>query len=246
MFLEDYAYTAKELASVMGVSYDNFRKYKEKFLNNLGYYFTYEVNHTAKGDTYTILEKKAEYQPPMRKNDKKALRDTAFVNAITEIIKQDNIQSAANIADILCENEVVKSLGLSQGSIREYTKKYMKHLFGSKLFEGGTRGQITFRARCRKDEETNKYIPLTSEEWNNFVHLYRCMLGESADEKIEIIEDYNDGLITEEEMKDKISHLEIKVYNEACFAYKKQWGYRPVKIAMYELAEYDNETGEVF
>lgn len=243
MLEENKQYTVKELAQALGVSYDNFRKQKDKFISNLGRYYDYSVDRTTKGDIYTIIRKRAEYQAPMKNKERENIRYDVFANVITDVIKNNPIQTATSVASIIKDNERVKEYGLTTRSLEEYTRRFMKQLFGTEIIEGGTRGRISHKVKCKK--EGNTYVPMTEWERSSYMAL-KDIAEASINENIEIMEKlYNEGKISEQGKNEVIQNHRARAWNQMYKDFLEIWEYIPMSIPFYELYAFDWETGEV-
>jgi hypothetical protein len=143
------------------VSKDNWKKQKNKLLENFGHYYEYEVERRGRSDYYHILKQLGNYQPIQKKGAK---RDDVYEKGIIQVIEEDNIQTAANVARRLeKEDAAIQSFNHSSGTVYEYTRTRMRNMFGTKLNEGGSKGMIVNKVWCRLDKDNNYYI-LMSEE----------------------------------------------------------------------------------
>jgi hypothetical protein len=93
-------YSTKELQSFMGVSPSTWNHKRNELLSNLGLYYEYEVMYDGRRRDYHILKKLGDYQNIPNKRDA-AKRDEVYKSKVVGVIKNDNVQTAANVARII-------------------------------------------------------------------------------------------------------------------------------------------------
>ena len=231
-------YSTKEMQEFFGVSKDTWKKQKNKLLENFGYYYTYKVEYSGRNINYHILEQLGDYQPPLRKGAK---RDETYENGIIQVIKEDNIQTAANVARRLSkEDAAVKAFNHTSGTMYEYTRVRMRNMFGTRVNEGGSKGMITEKVWCRADIDNNCYIPLSQEMIEKFYELLDRSYDVRKQDEAEICNDYLCGLITRDEMYERIGERTIEAFKGARDCFKEKYGFYPIKVSVYELSAWEN------
>lgn len=226
-----------------GVNKSTWDKSKNKLLKHFGSFYEYELEkdqHDRRKTNYRILKKLGEYSPEPRKGQK---RDIAYENGIIDIISEDNVQTAANVARRLyLENYDVIKLNYTEKTNYENTRVNMRIMFGTKVNEMGTKGRIAAKIWCRKEKDWNRYIPLTKEEIDDFFNIYKNEKENNRDYELEILNDYDIGLIDKEELYRLIGNQGINNFIAAKETFKAKYGFYPVKVPVYEFNAWDNET----
>ena len=229
-------YSTKEMMEFFGVSKDQWKRQKNKLLENFGYYYIYKVEYEGKKINYKIIEQLGDYQPPEKKSTK---RDNTYENGIIRVIEDDNIQTAANVARRLQkEDAAVISLNHSSGTVYEYTRVKMRNMFGTKVNEGGSKGMIADKVWCRLDKDNNAYIPMSEEAIQKFFEIYSMSQEVRKEYELEVFSDYQNGLITKEEAFDAIGERAIEAFKGARDKFRQDYGYYPIKVPVYELAAF--------
>lgn len=233
------AYTTKEMQEFFSVSKDQWKRNKNKLLENLGFYYEYEVERRGRSDYYTMVKQLGEYQPMQKKGEK---RDDTYEKGIIQVISEDNIQTAANVARRLREEDAaVKAFNHSSGTVYEYTRVKMRNMFGTRLNEGGTRGVIMDKVWCRLDNENNCYIPLSKEMIEKFYEIYGLSQEARKEFELDIFSDYQNGLITKEEMYEAIGERSLEAYKGARDCFKEKYGFYPIKVPVYQIRAWEVE-----
>jgi hypothetical protein len=223
-----------------GVSEDTWKKKKDLLLANFSIYYEYRIFKKGRNINYQILKKIGDYLPPSKKGEK---RDEIYKKGIMNIIADDNIQTARNVARRLqCEDYDVMQLNHEENTIYANTLSNIKILFGTGENGVGTEGRIMEKVWCRKEKGWNKYIPLTNEEVKAFFDLYKVEKENFREYEIDVLNDYHIGLYTKEEMRELIGDKADKCYVSAREAYKAQFGFYPIKVPVYQFGAFHNET----
>ena len=229
-------YSTKEMQNFFGVSKDVWKRQKNKLLENFGYYYIYKVVYEGRNINYSIIEKLGDYQPIPKKGEK---RDDIYENGIIEVIEEDNIQTAANVARRLGkENKEIIALKHSEGTIYEYTRTRMRNMFGTGVNEGGSKGMISGKVWCRLDKDNDCYIPMTDEAITRFYEIYSKSQESRKTDELEIFSDYQSGLITKEEMCEMIGERGFIAFKAARECFKEKYGYFPIKVPVYEISAF--------
>ena len=232
-------YSTKEMQEFFGVSKDQWKRNKNKLLENFGYYYTYKVEYEGKKINYKVIEQLGNYQPPEKKSAK---RDKTYENGIIRVIEEDNIQTAANVARRLGkEDAAVQSFNYSSGTIYEYTRTRMRNMFGIRVNEGGSTGMITEKVWCRLDKDNDCYIPMSDEAVQKFYEIYSMSQEIRKEYEMEVFSDYTNGLITKEEAFEAIGERAIEAFKGAREKFKQDFGYYPIKVPVYEISAFKGE-----
>ena len=232
-------YTTQEMIEFFGVSKATWKKKKDRLLDHFRRYYMYEVFYDTKDRrkiNYKILKKLQEYEPPLGKGAK---RDLVYDRKIEEVIEEDNIQTARNVSRIIKDDTEIVALNHTDNTRYEYTRVRMRIMFGTKAGEHGTKGFISDKIWCKLDENNNCYIELTPEEIQKFYDIYSDEKKLIQEDELTIMSDYQNGLITQEEMKTLISDTTLGAFISARTLYKEKYGYYPIKVPIYQLSAFD-------
>ena len=160
-----------------------------------------------------------------------------------EIISEDNVQTAANVARRLyLENYDISQLKHKEDTVYANTRANMRIMFGTGVGGMGTEGAIMEKVWCRKEKDWNRYVRLTEEEIKAFFDLYTNEKESSKEYELELFNDYHTGLITKEEMYAAIGEQGLSCFLAAKEAYKAKYGFYPIKVPVYEIGAFTNET----
>ena len=151
------------------------------------------------------------------------------------MIEVDNVQTPKNVARIIENTDAIKAFEHTEGTVYEYTRLRMLSMFGKRVGEGGTHGGIIDKIWCRVDLEHNIYIPLDDETVKEFCELFGAIKESSKDAELELLNDYQIGLITRDDLIESIGSLGISNYLTARKEFKKKYGYYPLKVPIYAL-----------
>lgn len=175
---EGKIYTTQQMQKFMGISKSTWDHRRDELLENFCLYYEYEVVYEGRSTKYHILHKLGDYQKPLSKRSKE-LRDQIYEKEIVGVIEQDNVQTAKNIARIIQKKDEIKEYHHTEGTVYEYTRLRVASMFGKKVGEGGTHGEIIEKIWCRADLEHNCYIPMSDEA------IQQCKLDRFARTAIE-------------------------------------------------------------
>jgi hypothetical protein len=241
---ENQTYSTKQMQEFFGVSESTWKKKKNELLANFGIYYEYKLVIEGRNWNYYIYKKIGEYVPLPKKGEK---RDQIYQQGIMEIISEDNVQTAANVARRLyLENYDISQLKHKEDTVYANTRANMRIMFGTGIGGTGTEGAIMEKIWCRKEKEQNKYIPLTDKEIKAFFDLYTNEKESSKEYELELFNDYQNGLITKEEMYAAIGEQGLTCFISAKEAYKTKYGFYPIKVPVYEIGAFTNETKFTF
>lgn len=169
-------YSTKELQAFMGIKESTWSHKRDALLRNLSIYYDYEVEYDGRKAEYHILKKLGDYQGIPRKRNA-AKRDAVYSSQIIEVIKEDNVQTAANVARIINDHKEIQEFNHKFGTVQEYTRLRMREMFGKQQNEGGTTGRILEKVWVRLDAEHNVYFPMDDNQIEAF---YACFKRERA------------------------------------------------------------------
>lgn len=229
---EEDILTTDELIKFLGVSKNTWKKKRNELLENFGRYYEYEIEYKGRNKYYHILKQLDEYKPIEKKSVK---RDKIYETNIISVIEDDNIQTAMNVSRIIKNKEDIKNLKHTDGTIYEYTRVKMRTMFGTVVNEGGTKGIIEKKIWCKLMPNDNYYEELTEKEINYFYDIFRECKEEIKDEELEVFSDYQNGLITKDEMEKLISDCGFNCFISARNIFKNKYGYFPIKVPVYLL-----------
>lgn len=225
-----------------GVSKDTWKKKKDNLLLHLQQYYEYEIkyneNDRRKLD-YHIIRKIKDYEPP---KGKKAKQNSIYSEQIINVIEIDNWQTAKNISRIIKKRKEIMDLKHKDGTIYEYTRVNMRTMFGKEIGEGGTKGIITDKVWCVPDTDNNVYIALDDTQVKFLYNTFAALKRENRQDDLSICADYDSGLITKEEMQEKLSSNSLSCFIAAKNEFKAKYGHYPVKVPVYEISAFETDT----
>ena len=158
-----------------------------------------------------------------------------FEKEIVDVIERDNVQTAKNIARIIQKKDEIKEYHHTEGTVYEYTRLRVASMFGKKVGEGGTHGEIIEKIWCRADLEHNCYIPMSDEAIQNFLDCYSQSKEDGKQKELELLNDYQIGLIQKEELQEAIGEISLSNYIAARKSFHQKYGYYPIKVPVYGL-----------
>lgn len=244
----DERLTQKELAKRIGASESSFKRNKDQILLELSNHLEYEVEYKGRATIYHILEVYDEDYMYQRKNQKQLEeRDRIFKASITETVQEQDVNTARNVGRILNKEwPEVKDLGYTENTTYEYVRTRMREWFGYKVEDANAfdrldkdskrLGYIKDKIWCHLDEKNLVYIPLEQEQIEYFYEA----LGDASEYKqmvVDIINDYEADLYTEEDMIAALKEFKNNKYAAAKKMFKNKYGYYPIKVPQYVLFE---------
>ena len=230
--------TTKELIEYLGVSKDVWKRNRNKLLENFGRYYEYEVIYRGRNINYRIIKRLDDYKPFEKKRDK---RDKAYEENILDVISEDNIQTAMNVSRIIKDNEDIKKFNHKDSTIYEYTRVRMRNMFGVVANEGGTKGIISKKIWCRLDRKNNCYIEMSEEDIEDFYKIYSDIKESIKEDELEIFSDYQNGLISREEMNSRIGICGFESFKLARKRFAEKHKFFPIKVPVYTISAFEKE-----
>jgi hypothetical protein len=230
--------TTKEMIEFFGVSKDVWKRNRNKLLENFGKYYEYEVVYRGRNIDYHIIRKIDEYKPIEKKSEK---RDRVYESNILDVIAEDNIQTAMNVSRIIKDNDDIKELNHSDGTVYEYTRVRMRNMFGVVVNEGGTKGIIEKKVWCKLVADYNYYVEMSEEEIQDFYDIYKQSKEDMKEEELEIFSDYQNGLITKDEMNSKLGECGLWSFKFARKQFADKHKYFPIKVPVYRISAFEME-----
>lgn len=230
-------YSTKALAEALGTTYKTFKNKKNEYLRSLQAAYEYEVEYVGAATYYTIIEKIGEYEKPIRKNQREKT-DKVIKKFINEVIEEDPMQTAANINRRAWEfadtnpSEVVL-LGLKDSTTGEYIRLNLREMYGTQINEGGTDGIIEKKVWCRLEPKYNAYVEMTPEMVQKYFDCFNEIKKGQKENDVTIFADYKSGLITREEMRDKLEISTANVFKEGNSLFYSKYGYYPIRVPVY-------------
>ena len=228
--------STKEIISFLGVSENVWKRKKEQLLQHFGNYYEYEVIYRGRNIDYHILNKIKDYEQIPKKSTK---RDKIYKESILEVIAEDNIQTAMNVSRIIKDNDSIKKYNHKDSTVYEYTRVNMRNMFGVKVNQGGTNGLIERKVWCKLIEEYNYYAEMSDEDIAELYNLFSTAKESAKEIELEIFCDYQNGLITKDDMYKQIGESGFRCFAEARKTFYKRYGYYPIKVPVYEISAFE-------
>lgn len=241
-------YTTDEMKEFFSVSNDKWKKERDKLLMHLSIYYDYEVKYDrkdARRRIYTILSQKSIYEP-YKSVRQQAIdkRDKVFEKEILDVIENDNLQTAKNISRII-DKDIKEELNYETGTIYEYTRLRVNKWFGKGNNTVGTKGMITDKIWCYLDINNNCYIPLNEKQIHFLFSTYSKEINDIHKKELESFSDYENGLITKEELNNAIGNTRYMCFVTAKDEFKSKYGYYPIKVPVYSIGVFSNNAFDV-
>lgn len=234
----DGIYTTKQIQEFMGVRQSTWSHKRDKLLENFSLYYEYECLYEGRCVNYHILQKFGDYQKPLPKRNSQK-RDKVYEEKIVDVIQEDNLQTAKNVARIIQNTEEIQQFHHTEGKIYENTRLRMRSMFGKRIREGGTHGAILEKVWCRLDAEHNCYIPMKEEEIQKFHDCLGEMWKTSSQTEADLYNDFQIGLITKEELAQTVKDIGLSNFLVAKEIFYASYGYHPVKVPLYGIKDKD-------
>ena len=224
------------------VSKDTWKKKKDNLLLHLQQYYEYEIEYNEKDRRkldYHIIRQIKDYEPP---KGKKAKQNTIYSEQIINVIEEDNWQTAKNVSRIIKKRKEIMDLKHKDGTIYEYTRVNMRTMFGREIGEGGTKGIITDKIWCIPDTENNVYIALDDTQVKFLYNTFTALKKENRQDDLSICADFDSGLMTKEEMQERLSSNSLSCFIAAKNEFRAKYGHYPVKVPVYEISAFVTDT----
>lgn len=245
----DKIYSTKELQQALGISASLWKKKKDEYLTSLSQAYEYEISYKGRSTLYTIIKQIGDFQKPEAKNSR-AKKDAAIHKFITEIIEEDNLQTAANIGRRAFESFVdgiktdVAKLGLAESTTKEYIRLKMREMFGTQINQGGTDGFISEKVWCKLNKEYNVYEELGDDIVKDYYIIVQKVKNDIKKEDVCMFEDYQNGLISREEYGEMLINFNTNLFAEAKKMFATKYGFYPIKVPRYELNAWTCKEGK--
>lgn len=230
-------YSTKELYEAIGASKDQWKRKKNEYLKQLSMAYEYDIEYKGRSVLYTITEQKGEYQKPERKNAREKV-DAVIKEFINKVIDEDPMQTAANINRRAWEHSdtnpsTIVLLGLKDTTTGEYIRLNLREMYGTQIGNGGTDGMIEKKVWCRLDAEYNCYVEMPKEMIDKFFACFDEAREEQKQIDLSVCADYENRLITREEMNEKLGDSTFNAYREGKQLFYERHGYYPIKVPVY-------------
>lgn len=232
--------STKEMISFLGVSKDQWKRNKDKLLLHFGKFFEYEVLYQGRNINYHIIKELKPYEK-FTKEKKSIQRERIYEKNIIEVISEDNIQTAKNVSRIIKNKAEIQAYNHKESTMYEYTRVKMRTMFGVKVNQGGTRGQIERKVWCRLHLDQNFYEEMSQEDIEKFYEIFRSAKEDIKEEELEVFSDYQNGLINQEEMNKQIGDFGFLCFQFARKEFAQKYGYFPIKVPVYEISAFESE-----
>lgn len=146
------------------------------------------------------------------------------------------------MARIIKDNEDIKELKHTDGTIYEYTRRSMRNMFGTKEKESGTHGRIDRKVWCKLDADNNYYVELSQEQVNEFFNMFSQQKEAGKSFEASVYSDYESGLITKADRDKAVGAIGYEAYRQAKRAFYDKYGFTPIKVPVYELSAFNGEA----
>ena len=232
-------YSTKEIIEALEVSQSTWDHRRNELLSNLGNYYEYEVIYEGRRKFYKIVNQLGDYEKPPNKRSAEK-RNAIYEEEIIEVIDADPIQTAKNVSRIIYEQPSIKAFNHTEGTVYEYTRRNMITMFGNgKSIPSGTKGEIVEKIWCRLNLKLNMYEEMSPEAIENFKVILKDKRQKDIEYEAEIMADYQNRLISKEEMRKLIADSSYIGYVGAQRLFRDRYGYIPLRVPVYSIFEKD-------
>lgn len=221
--LEVKQYTTKELREALGVTTYQWNTKRQEILEYLKYYCEYEVMVQGTANVYVVKEIYSQWEGMPKK--KKSVETKAYYSQEAEkVISQDKYTTGSQLArDIRRSADF--NLPHKEGTSAVYCREVLKEEYN-----------IVDRQWRHIDKEKKLYIPLSEAQ---LAFLKECFKREFNEEdnierKTNLINDYKNKVISQNEYKDMLCSIELSAYESAISAFIAEFGFQPRKIPGWE------------
>lgn len=114
----------------------------------------------------------------------------------------------------------------------------MRNMFGVAVNEGGSKGMIVNKVWCKLVAEYNYYEEMSEEAVAEFYKIYESHKAANKDYELEVFSNYQNGLISKEEMFEQVGASSFSCYQSARSEFNRKYNYYPVKVPVYELSAF--------
>lgn len=209
IMIECKLYNLTELKAVLKIPKRHWEERRQELLEYLKLFFDYEITLKGRGYCFNIKEQYMEYEQMPRKQQIKEIKDF-YAKEVDDILKHKPRNTGANLArEIIAKNNQQNH---KEGTASNYIRPYLKANY-----------TVSDKDWCRINYNTFSYELLPSEELQYLKELFNTYLNSEA--TASAIADHEAGYATKEEAYDRLRGR----YNEALFAFKEKYGYRPYK-----------------
>lgn len=212
------SYITKDLLKLLGVSNDQWKKRKSEYLEHMKLYFDYETFPKGTSQVYNIKEIYAEWEPLPSKKDKKNI--LSYYSQETEnIIKKDKFTTGSQLARDIRKLDNF-SFTHKEGTSANYCRTVLKSEY-----------EIVEREWRHIDLDNGVYTPLTTEQLKFLKECLKRMGSEAViEQEIDYINDKENGVITEAELKERLWSLKLKTYEDCIAEFEAKYDFRPRKV----------------
>lgn len=213
--IELKTYKFSDFCDILKITKNQKERRFDDLLEWLSYFYDYTFikGKTPAPHLITIHEIYYDYQPLPRKTRVKEIQ-SFYENKTDTIVKVKPLNSGSNIArEIVATDNKYEH---KEGTAACYVRRVLKAKY-----------QVDKRLWCKINYSTNTYEPLTEEDRE---YLHNCFELYLNSKTADWLGDVEAGLITKEEMHEKMTISYLKALKE----FKKVKGYRPYRAGYLE------------
>ena len=221
--LELKDYTTKELQEALEIADWEWKKKKQQILQQLQYCCHYETYMRGVQKFYHIIEIYSDWEGLVNKKNRQEIK-AYYSERAEEIISKDKYTTGSQLArDVRKRKDFI--FPHKEGTSAVYCREVLKEEY-----------DIVDREWRRVDIEGKMYIPLTKDQLD---YLKLCFKEKFSNEdnierKTNLINDFKNKVISNEEFKEELCSIEIMAYDEAIVAFVTKYGFQPRKIPGWE------------
>ena len=241
------AYNISELSKALGIDRKTFSRNKDRILLEMTEAYDYQTTYTASGRISKIIikDKHYDYKYEAMNKKKKAEKDKLYEEIIPEIIREQPLNTPANISRVVqahyheITNITKSEYTIYSDCLHKTHKWYGKNEYDKPEFEEEMnirKGRIINRVWAIKKNEL-EYEPLTEEQTKELKALFKQFVYESKEGQKEeefILAEYDNGNISKEECKSRLGDLRFNSFDMAKKEFQKKYGGYPIYVNEYE------------
>lgn len=217
--LEIKQYTTKSLREALGVTIYQWNTKRQEILDYLKYYCDYEILVQGTANIYIIKEVYNQWEgmPKKKKSDE---AKAYYSEKAEKVINQDKYTTGSQLARDIRKLDDFK-LPHKEGTSAVYCREVLKEEY-----------DIVDRQWRHVDMEKELYVPLTDAQLEFLKNCFKEQFSEddNIEKKTNLINDYKNRVITQDEYKDALCSIELSAYEDAISMFIKKYGFQPRKI----------------
>lgn len=217
-------YSTKQLATVLSISYDHFRKYRKEYEEHLSKFYIYEIIKKGNTTYYNFINELYEY---VSYKEYKAMQKSKILQKhIKQTIEQDKRQTGANIARIIIVDGEIQALDWKLSTLTVYVRDELHD-----MIQDGYYTLMDYQW-CYLNRDLNQYILMPEEDVKILRTYFQTKELLEAEENI--LSAAEQGSISKEACNSSIVELRKDNFVQGRKKFQNDRGYWPMKVPVYE------------